>query len=77
MSEPAAEEWKAAYRKGVEGRNERWTRPPRESPPLSDAFLEHLDYLDGIIADIKDLDTAGSEQRISRAVRKRSSHVVR
>jgi hypothetical protein len=34
-----------------------------------EAFAAHLAYLDRIIADIKDLDTAASEQRIRRAHR--------
>jgi hypothetical protein len=33
------------------------------------AFAAHLAYLDRIIADIRELDTAASEQRISRAHR--------
>jgi hypothetical protein len=63
------EEWKAAYRKGWRGRNEPWTRPAPPSPPLSLALIAHFAYLDRLIADIKDLDAAQSEQRIRRAVR--------
>jgi hypothetical protein len=65
----ADEEWKAAYRKGWQERNEPWTRPPPESPPPSLALIAHFAYLDRLIAGIKDLDTAASEQRIRRAVR--------
>jgi hypothetical protein len=63
------EEWKAAYRKGWRERNQRWTRSPPPSPPLSDAFRDDLDYLDGLIAGIRELDTAQSEQRIRRSMR--------
>jgi hypothetical protein len=63
------EAWKAAYRKGWRERNEPWKRPPHESPPLSDPFKAHLDYLGGLIAGIKDLDAARSEHRVRRAVR--------
>jgi hypothetical protein len=63
------EEWKAAYRKGWRERNQPWTRPPPPVPPLSLALIAHLAYLDRLIADIKDLDTAASEQRIRRATR--------
>jgi N6-adenosine-specific RNA methylase IME4 len=38
-------------------------------PEWRGAFAAHLAYLDRIIADIKDLDTAASEQRIRRAMR--------
>jgi hypothetical protein len=63
------EEWKAAYRKGWRERNQPWTKPAPPSPPPSLALIAHLAYLDGIIAGIKDLDTAASEQRIRRAQR--------
>jgi hypothetical protein len=46
----ADEEWKAAYRRGREGP---WrTRVDVGSPPLSDAFKAHLDYLDQLKASI-------------------------
>jgi hypothetical protein len=76
--EPADKEWLEAYRKGWEGRNEPWAdevargnlRPPPESPPLSLALVAHFAYLDRLKADIKELDTAASEQRIERARRR-------
>jgi len=61
------EEWKAAYRKGWRERNEPWKREPRESPPLSLALIAHFAYLDRLIAGLRALDTAQSEQRIRRA----------
>jgi hypothetical protein len=54
---------------GWREKNRLWTRPAPESPPLSLALIAHFAYLDRIIADIKDLDTAASEQRIRRAMR--------
>jgi hypothetical protein len=65
----ADEEWKAAYRKGWRERDEPWTRPPRESPPLNLAMIAHFAYLDRVIAGIRELDTASSEQRIRRSMR--------
>jgi hypothetical protein len=67
LSDVADKDWADAYRKGWRERNEPWKRPPPASPPLSDAFRDHLDYLDGLIADMRALDTARSEQRIRRA----------
>jgi hypothetical protein len=69
MTDAADEEWKAAYRKGVDGRNEPWKRPPPASPPLSLALIAHFAYLDRLIAGIKELDEAASEQRIRRSMR--------
>jgi hypothetical protein len=69
IAEGEYEAWKVAYRKGWRERNELWTRPPPESPPLSLAHIAHFAYLDRLIGGIKDLDTAASEQRIRRAQR--------
>jgi hypothetical protein len=63
------EEWKAAYRKGWRERNQRWTRPPPPSPPLSAALIAHFAYPDRLIAGIRELDTAQSEQRTRRSMR--------
>jgi hypothetical protein len=66
MSEPADKAWLEAYRRGRDGP---WRpRIDVSSPPLSDAFKAHLQYLDGLIADMRALDTAQSEQRIERAM---------
>lgn len=77
MSDVADKEWVDAYRRG---RLCPWrTRDDVSSPPLSDAFKAHLDYLDRLINGIRALDTAQSEQRIRRAcavVRRRAFHVV-
>jgi hypothetical protein len=69
VREGELDEWKAAYRKGWRERNRPWTRPAPPSPPLSLALIAHFAYLDRLIAGIKDLDTAQSEQRIRRATR--------
>jgi hypothetical protein len=67
MSDVADKEWAGAYRRGIEGP---WRpRIDVSSPPLSEAFKAHLEYLDGLIAEIRALDTAQSEQRIRRAVK--------
>jgi hypothetical protein len=67
MSDAVDKEWADAYRRGwrAPGR----TRDDASSPPLSDAFKAHLQYLDWLIADMRALDTAQSEQRIERAMR--------
>jgi hypothetical protein len=66
----ADRDWVEAYRRGWRGRSAPLERPPGSAPkPLSDAFKAHLDYLDRLIADIRALDTAQSEQRIRRAMR--------
>jgi hypothetical protein len=69
MSKPADKEWREAYARGAAGSNAPLEREPRESPPLSLALIAHLAYLDRLIAGIRELDTAQSEQRIRRAVR--------
>jgi hypothetical protein len=66
MSAPADKEWREAYACGVAGRNAPLERRP-ESPPLSLALISHFAYLDRLIAGIRALDTAQSEQRIRRA----------
>jgi hypothetical protein len=65
MSEPADKEWLEAYRRGAAGP---WrTRDDVSSPPPSGALIAHFAYLDGLIAGIRALDAARSEQWIRRA----------
>ncbi len=60
IAEGEHEAWKIAYREGWRERNEPWTRPPPEAPLLNLKLIAHFAYLDRLIADIKDLDTAGT-----------------